>query len=319
MDVITMHDSGDDAEPDVRSFSATPSDALARLDVFLAAQMDDHSRAEIQDWIQRGLVRINEVPVVKKNRRVAAGDEISIDVPPPAPNVLIPSPVPLAVIYEDDDVLVIEKPPGVTVHPGTGTGPDTLVHRLVHHLGAQFPLPGHPLRPGIVHRLDCETSGLMVIAKSEVAYLRLVEAFASREVHKTYRALAFGCPAESSGSWRQPVGRHPTIRVKMATVANGKPAHTDWLLVQQFTSSCLLSCTLHSGRTHQIRVHAANAGLPLLGDLTYGFRPNRFKGPPIPRVMLHAAELSFAHPVGRKQYTFHSLDPDDFSSLMEIL
>lgn len=310
---------GDDSEAEVRLFTVNHEDVPARLDVFLALRMNDHSRAEIQDWIQRGLVTINEVPVTKKNRRVAAGEEVSIEVPSPVPHVLIPSPVPLQVIHEDDDVMVIDKPPRVTVHPGTATGPDTLVHRLLHYVGERFSLPGHPLRPGIVHRLDCETSGLMVIAKSDVAYLRLVADFSSRKIHKVYRALALGHPAESSGSWLQPIGRHPTARVKMAVAANGKPAHTDWLLVRQFKSSCLLSCTLHSGRTHQIRVHAANAGLPLLGDSTYGFRANRFDGPPVPRIMLHAAELSFAHPVQQKICTFHSPDPEDFASLMRLL
>ncbi len=309
-----------ESEPDVRSFIVPQPAAGARLDVFLAQSMEDRSRAELQECIQKGLVRVDEVPVTKKNRRLTAGEEVIVELPPPTPTVLLPSPEPLAVIYEDRDILVIDKPPGVTVHPGVATGADTLVHRLIHHLGPGVVLPGHPLRPGIVHRLDRETSGLMVIAKSDTAYLRLVAAFASRTMHKVYRALVFGSPAAESGSWQQPIGRHPTVRVKMAVVANGKPAHTDWRRLQRLgTSASLLQCTLHSGRTHQIRVHSAHAGLPLLGDTTYGFRPSRFTGPPVPRVMLHAAELGFAHPITQHPLTFQSADPDDFSQVLEAL
>lgn len=310
---------GEGAGADVRLIEVPYGASPTRLDVCIAAQMEDHSRAAIQDWIQRGLVTVNGIPVTKKNHRVAAGDEIAVDVPPPLPAVLVPSPVPLDVIYEDDDVLVINKPAGITVHPGSGTGPDTLVHRLLHHVGERVSLPGHPLRPGIVHRLDCETTGIMVMARSDVAYLRLVEAFAGRKVHKVYRALAVGCPALQSGSWQQPIGRHPSIRVKMAAVAGGKPAHTDWRVVRQFASACLLACTLHSGRTHQIRVHAAHAGHPLLGDSTYGFRAARFDGPPVPRVMLHASELSFSHPRKGTTFSFHCPDAADFSDLIARL
>jgi 23S rRNA pseudouridine1911/1915/1917 synthase len=176
---------------------------------------------------------------------------------------------------------------------------------------------GAPERPGIVHRLDKETSGLIVVAKTDKAHHRLAAAFSSRDTHKRYTALVLGVPKKSSGSCREPVGRHPVVRTRMAVQANGRDAHTDWSLERAFkVGASMVSCTIHTGRTHQIRVHMSHAGHPLLGDTSYGFKANRMDAIPVPRVMLHATELHLPHPESGETVEFFAPPPDDFNTLI---
>ena len=225
--------------------------------------------------------------------------------------------IPLEVIFEDADMIAVVKPVGMVTHPGVGTGDDTLVHALLHHTHGDLASIGAPERPGIVHRLDKETSGLIVVAKTDRSYYGLVEQFSERSMRKIYRALVVGSPDEASGTIKQPVGRHPVQRTRMAVVAHGKFAHTDWGVVERFGGQAtLMSCHIHTGRTHQIRVHMQHLGHSLLGDVNYGFKPSKLKGLSVPRVMLHAHTLELSHPVTKKRMELEAPLPQDFKDLM---
>jgi 23S rRNA pseudouridine1911/1915/1917 synthase len=204
------------------------------------------------------------------------------------------------------------------MHPGAGTGDDTLAHFALHHTGGNLSKLGGERRPGIVHRLDKDTSGAVVFAKSDRAYLALTKMFAEREVHKEYLALVRGVPKLRSGSILDPIGRNPVVRVKMAVVqgSRGKPAHTDWSVEEIFGKrATLIRCWLHTGRTHQIRVHLAHLEHPLLGDYVYGWKPGANDGLLIERTMLHAAVLAFPHPADGRELEFRAPPPADFSAL----
>jgi len=200
----------------------------------------------------------------------------------------------------------------MVTHPGSGTGEDTLVHALLHHCGALSGV-GAPDRPGIVHRLDKETSGLIVVAKTDAAHHGLAAAFSGRETYKRYAALVLGLPKRSSGCCAEPIGRHPVVRTRMAVVPSGRSARTDWNLERTFGKrAARLGCVIHTGRTHQIRVHLSHLGHPLLGDDSYGFKPARLPDVAVPRVMLHATELRLPHPSGSKELRLSAPLPGDF-------
>ena len=208
----------------------------------------------------------------------------------------------------------------MVVHPGDGTREDALVHALLHHCDEKLSTVGAPERPGIVHRLDKDTTGVIVVAKTDPVHHALVKQFAERETGKEYLALASDVPREKSGSVTLPIGRHPTIRVKMAVVENGKPAHTDWEIIESFGNlASLIRCRIHTGRTHQIRVHLSSLGHPVVGDETYGFKPARSKIPSPPRVLLHAQKLSFTHPANGELMTVEAPVPEDFSDYLKLL
>jgi 23S rRNA pseudouridine1911/1915/1917 synthase len=205
-------------------------------------------------------------------------------------------------------------------HPGSGTGDDTLVHALLHYCGDELSTVGAPDRPGIVHRLDKETSGLIIVAKTDAAYHKLAAAFSERKTYKRYTALVLGIPKVSKGRIKEPIGRHPVMRTRMAVVPNGKPAHTDWQVEKRFGQmAARMSCVIHTGRTHQIRVHMSELKLPLLGDTTYGFKPSRLKGIKVPRVMLHSTELRIEHPDTGELMTFEAELPEDIITLIAQL
>ena len=241
-------------------------------------------------------------------------EEPSFDAAPTAVDL------PLEVIYEDESIIVVNKAAGMITHPGNGTGDNTLVHALLYHCGENLSSVGAPDRPGIVHRLDKDTSGLIVVAKNDAAHHKLAEAFSERKTFKRYTALVFGIPKTSRGTIKEPIGRHPVMRTRMAVVHSGKPAHTDWHVEARYGQRATrMSCVIHSGRTHQIRVHMSELRFPLLGDTTYGFKPGRLKDIEIPRVMLHSTELRIQHPERDEWMTFEAPLPADFEAVMAQL
>jgi 23S rRNA pseudouridine1911/1915/1917 synthase len=293
-----------------------PEAAGERADKALALHFRELSRARLQEAFARGEVRLRGEPIAK-SRRVAAGDVLEIVLPEPPATTVEAVSGKLVVLYEDDDLLVLDKGSGLIVHPGGGTGDDTLVHFALHLTGGKLSRLGGARRPGIVHRLDKETTGALVLAKSDRAYLALTRLFATRGVAKEYLALVAGVPELRSGSVREPIGRNPAMRVKMAVVPEprGKPAHTDWAVEETFgRRAALVRCWLHTGRTHQIRVHLAHLGHPILGDHTYGGRARPAGAPAAPRVMLHAERLAFPHPADGRPIAVRAPLPADFSA-----
>ena len=288
-----------------------------RADKLIARHFPEVSRAAIQRAIEHGKARRADGQPLQSKQKLFPGDVLLIDLSPvPAPS-LRPVELPLDVLHEDEHLVVVNKPSGMVVHPGDGTGDDTLVHALLHHCGDNLSSIGAPARPGIVHRLDKETSGVIVVAKSDAAHHGLATQFAQRETGKEYLALVVGVPREKSGSVKLPIGRHSTIRVKMTVSEKGKSAHTDWKILETYGNSfALLRCVIHTGRTHQIRVHLAHLGYPVAGDETYGYKSARHDAPPAPRALLHAEKLSFTHPVSRNCLCLEAPRPEDFSSYL---
>ena len=291
-----------------------------RADKLFAAKFEDLSRARLQRAFDAGQVTF-EGEVIQKRFKVtrpgllrAALEETHFDAPPR------PVDLPLDVIYEDQAIIVVNKAAGMITHPGSGTGEDTLVHALLHHCDGRLSGVGAPERPGIVHRLDKETSGLILVAKTDQAHHKLALAFNQRATFKRYTALVLGRPKKSSGSIWDPIGRHPVVRTRMAVRRDGREAHTDYDQIHVFGQKASeLSCVIHTGRTHQIRVHLSHLGHPLLGDVTYGFKDNQLPGIHIPRVMLHATELKLAHPVTGQPLQCQAEPPEDFNQAAQAL
>ena len=289
-----------------RTFQIQPPDAGARLDRHLAAQAPDLSRSRIQDLIATGHVTLNGHPA-KASTKLRAGDAIVLTEPPPRSVGTQPEAIALDVLYEDADLIVLNKPPGMVVHPAAGNWQGTLVNALLHHCGALSSIGGEQ-RPGIVHRLDKDTSGCIVAAKNDAAHRSLTAQFSGREVEKIYLALAAGAFPMKSGVIEGAIARHSIHRKKMAVVegARGRAARTSWRVLSVLPAGTLVECTLHTGRTHQIRVHLQHLGHPLLGDETYGKRAG------FPRQMLHAWKLGFTHPRTGERMSFVSPIPADF-------
>ena len=268
-----------------------------RLDLYLADRLKDESltRSRLQQLIRDGLVLVNGMRQ-KAGYLVQAGDTCVVVLPPPTPLALIAAPVAFVCLYEDEDLLVLAKPPGVVVHPACGHEGGTLVHGLLHHCQSLSGINGE-LRPGIVHRLDKDTSGVMVVAKSDVAHHGLVEQFKGREVKKIYQAIVQGIPAAKTGRIDLPIGRHPVRRKKMAVREDGREAVTNWRVLEEFFQGfALLEIRLETGRTHQIRVHMAALGHPVAGDAVYGRKSSLLPQMAISRQCLHAHTLAFSHP-----------------------
>jgi len=285
-------------------FEVEPPNSGARLDHFLASNVPGLSRSRLQDLIKQGHVKLNGVKA-KPGARLRAGDSIVLREPPPVAAIAEAEDIALRVLFEDEELIVIDKPPGLVVHPAAGHQAGTLVNALLHHCPTLSGIGGEQ-RPGIVHRLDKETSGCLVAAKSDSAHQALARQFAGREVTKIYLALAAGRFARRTGIIEAPVGRHPAQRKKMAIVVRGRPARTDYRVLAEIEGGALVECILHTGRTHQIRVHLKHLGHPVLGDAVYGRRGV------YPRQMLHAWRLGFAHPRTGERLTFESPLPDDF-------
>ena len=304
----------DDGEVEPVVWTADEAGSGERLDRLLAERVcAGVSRSRIQQWIRDGRVLVNGA-VVKPNYRVAAGDAIEIAPPPPEPTDIRPEPIPLDVVYEDEDVVVVDKPRGLVVHPAPGHMSGTLVNALVYHC-KDLAGVGDALRPGLVHRLDKDTSGLLVVAKNDRAYASLVAQWKARTIARRYVALVEGVVAHDVGTIDAPVGRDPRDRLRFAVTKGGKPAVTHFRVAERFRAHTMLELRLETGRTHQIRVHLKYIGHPVVGDPLYG-RPGRW---PIAGQALHAAELGFDHPRDGRRMTFVAPLPDDMRRLVEAM
>ena len=312
-----------DAAPDSQlSAMVEPDMDGQRLDQALAQLFPDYSRSRLQQWVKAGRVSRNGEPVRNKDK-VQAGDWILLDAEEEPVTTAVAQAIPLTIVFEDEDILVINKPAGLVVHPAAGNPDGTLQNALLHHAPALDRLP----RAGIVHRLDKDTSGLLVVAKSLKAHKYLIEQLQAREIEREYRTIVQGVPI-AGGSVDAPIGRHPTQRTKMAVVVNGKPAQTDYRVLERFRQHSLLAVKLHSGRTHQIRVHMAYIHFPVLGDPVYGGRLRIPAGSSpafidalrqFKRQALHACRLALAHPVTGDWLEWEAPMPDDMLALIDAL
>jgi 23S rRNA pseudouridine1911/1915/1917 synthase len=293
-----------------------------RADKALATAFPEHSRVAFQRSFEAGLVSMRGKPIGQK-AKVHPGDEIEFSFPDVVASELRAVRIRLDVLFEDKSLLAINKPAGMVVHPGAGTREDTLVHALLAHCKGSLSGIGGVERPGIVHRLDRETSGVIIVAKNDTAHRELARQFAARTVIKEYSALVVGVPRLMSGTIKKAIGRNVRQRHKMAVVEEqlgGRASWTDWTLVEKYGDlAALVLCTLHTGRTHQIRVHMSAIGHPLLGDTAYGWKVNtRMKLLP-ERVMLHSGRLSLLHPVTGKTLDLRAPLPADFKAQIKAL
>jgi 23S rRNA pseudouridine1911/1915/1917 synthase len=308
-------------------FTVAPEEEGFRLDLFLTKKEPGLSRAQIQRAVAEGRVLVNSRPI-KAGRRVKAADAVAIRIPEAKPSGVTPEAIPLTILYEDPSLLVIDKPAGMVVHPATGHPGGTLVNALLHHCRDLSGIGG-VLRPGIVHRLDKGTSGLLVVAKSDAAHWGLAGQFKRREVKKTYLALVYGNPQTDGGRIEAAVGRHPTDRKKMSTKSRrGRPAVTLWRVRERFGVAALLEIDIETGRTHQIRVHLTQIGHQVVGDLVYGGAGRlrsventalRARMKALDRQALHAYRLSFTHPVTGEVLRFSAPLPEEIASLCTFL
>jgi len=291
--------------PDIRRSVVDEDGHGQRLDKWLVSLAPEFSRSHLQGLIESGDVWLDGVVAKQASRKIRCGQEVVLTLRPTAEALAFrPENLPLAIVYEDAHLMVVDKPAGLVVHPAAGNWSGTLLNGLLaHHAGAQ-----HLPRAGIVHRLDKDTSGLMVVGKTLPAVTALVQAIASRVVGRRYLAVAHGRLAEAAVRIDAPVGRHPTSRLRMAVVSDGKAARTDVTRVGFRDGLTAVRCRLHTGRTHQIRVHLAHRGHPLLGDVLYGGKV----GQGIERQALHAAALSLAHPITGQSMVWRRQPPDDF-------
>ena len=288
---------------------------MQRLDKAILTTHPDFSRSRIEGLVKAGFVTVNGAVAGKAGMKVSDDDEIVVELPPPVPAIPEPEAIPLDVVYEDDDMLVVNKAPGMVVHPAPGHFTGTLVNALLHHCPNLSGIGG-VARPGIVHRLDQDTSGLIVVAKSQAAMDGLVKAFAShKSIEKTYLTIVHGRPRLDAGRIENLIGRHPVDRKRMAIVErNGKLAITNWKVeVRKIaTSTSLIECRIETGRTHQIRVHMASLGCPVIGDKVYGKGALDKQLDPVPqRQMLHAWKLVLWHPVRNEKMSFEAPIPAD--------
>lgn len=283
-----------------------------RLDRFLAGKEAQVSRSHIQKLIESGCVLVNG-RTAKANAKLREGDAVETEIPFAQELEILPEAILLDILYEDSDVIVINKARGMVVHPAAGAADGTLVNALLHHCEDLSGING-VIRPGIVHRLDKDTSGVMVAAKNDRAHVDLAEQIREKTAQRIYRAIVCGTIAEDRGEIRAPIGRHPTERKKMAVVPGGKEATTLFRVVERFPAHTLVECRLKTGRTHQIRVHMAYIGHPLLGDPKYGRKTLEIAGQ-----ALHSCELSFTHPRTKERMTFAAEMPEDMKAILHAL
>lgn len=290
-----------------------------RADKALAAAFPEHSRTALQRAFDAGRVTLRGA-AIGRDHAVAGGDVLEFSFPDVAPMELKPADIPLDVLFEDKHMLAVNKASGMIVHPGAATGDDTLVHALLAHCADSLSGIGGVERPGIVHRLDKETTGVIVVAKTDKAHRALADQFATRTLKKEYVALVSGVPQLLSGTIDRAIARHPTHRHKMTVGEGGKPAKTSWERVEAFGAiAAMMRCQIFTGRTHQIRVHLKSLGHPILGDALYGWKPDTRVARQPERVMLHAEHLVLAHPVSGKELDLRAPLPPDFLAMVKEL
>lgn len=298
------------------SFLVGSGETGTRLDVLVGRRLG-LTRSFANRLVRKGEVRLSSNQVPKPSLKLAAGTLVEVTIRDIEPLDLEPEPVDFGVIYEDEDILVIDKPPGLVVHPAPGHWTGTLVHGLLYR-DPKIGLINRVLRPGIVHRLDATTSGLLVVARTSKALDRLILSFKSRAVEKRYLALAWGIPRQTDGVIEQPIGRDPANRLRMAIDEEGKPSRTDYRVLATYREGfSLLECNLMTGRTHQIRVHLRYAGHPLVGDTLYA--PRKKSPFPTERVFLHSWRLTIPHPKDGRRLSFHCTLPSDLVKILRDL
>ncbi|MGA2542760.1 MAG: RluA family pseudouridine synthase [Verrucomicrobiota bacterium] len=304
-----------------REITVGQSLPLERLDAFLRTQFPGVSRGTIQRLLAEGHIRVNGRQA-KPSHHPRAGEVVSVSWPAADPPQARPEDMPLDILYEDEDLLALNKPPGLVVHPAAGHAAHTLVNALLHHCAGHLSGIGGVARPGIVHRLDKDTSGCLVVAKNDAAHLHLSGQFAAREVEKTYEAIVCGQWPGPGGEIDAPISRHRQDRKRMAAGA-GRPARTTFRVLEWLRGATRVEVDLHTGRTHQIRVHFQHLGFPLVGDLVYGRRHNarlrQTTGCGAPRQMLHARKLALTHPRTGRRLVFEAPIPADFNVILQLL
>ncbi|APQ75905.1 RluA family pseudouridine synthase [Clostridium botulinum] len=285
-----------------------------RLDLYLSKIFEDKSRSYLQGIIDQGSVLVNNKKK-KRNYKLKVGDNIEVNIPEPKLLQIEPEDIKLDIIYEDKDVIVVNKPQEMVVHPAPGVYSGTLVNALLHHCKDLSGING-VARPGIVHRIDKDTSGILVVAKNDISHNNLAAQFKEHSISRVYMALVEGIIKDEQGTIEAPIGRHPVDRIKMAVVKDGRHAVTHYKVIERFKNHTLVECRLETGRTHQIRVHMSHIMHPLVGDPVYGYKKQRFN---LKGQMLHAKLLGFIHPTTGQYVEFQSELPEYFKKIIKIL
>ena len=299
----------------MRNFLVEMEEAGKRIDAFLASKNEDISRMAIQRMIENGNIKVNDNKT-KASYKVCEGDNVVLEEEVPKETSLKAQDIPIEIIYEDNDIIVVNKPKGMVVHPANGNPDGTLVNSLMAICKDSLSGIGGEIRPGIVHRLDKDTSGILVVAKNDKAHINLSEQIKNHEVKKTYIALVRGIVKENEATINMPIGRSPTDRKKMAVVKNGKEAITHFKVLERYDNYTLLQINIETGRTHQIRVHLAKIGYPIIGDEVYSSGKNEWN---IKGQCLHAKSLDFRHPVTNKEMHLEAELPEYFQNLLKEL
>ena len=284
-----------------------------RLDAFLASSLDGLTRSQATRLIESGEVAVNE-RAVSKSYKLAGGEDIAVTLPEPEPVEAVPQDIPLDVVYEDADVIVVNKPSGMVVHPAPGHPDGTLVNALLYHCAGTLSGVGGALRPGIVHRIDRDTSGLIIAAKNDAAHQYLSAQLADHTLARTYECIVVGALREDRGTVDAPIARHPADRKRMAVVAGGREAVTHWEVIARYPGYTHVRCRLETGRTHQIRVHMAYIGHPILGDTVYGAKK---EVPGLTGQCLHAVGLRFLHPRTHEVVELSCPLPEEFTRMLQ--
>lgn len=304
----------------IKTFTVSSEDAGVRLDQYLA-RCCELTRSSAQKLCDDGNVLRSGKPA-SKNEKLKAGDSVEVTIPDPEPTEALPENIPIEVLYEDGDLLVVNKPKGMVVHPAPGNYNGTLVNALLYHCGDSLSGINGVIRPGIVHRIDKDTSGLLIVAKNDKAHLSLAEQISTHSFLRSYEAVVVGRFRESSGTVHAPIGRHPTDRKKMAIVRDGRDATTHWEVLTQYAGFTHVKCVLETGRTHQIRVHLSSIGHPLFCDPVYGGGHTQLEKQMASQLCgqcLHARTIGFIHPISGKEMFFESELPDYFTALLKKL
>jgi len=301
---------------EILTLQLNKEDAGSRIDAWLASHLEDMTRSAAQRLVEEGSVTVNG-KTVAKNYKLSGSETIEVKLPDPEPVDVVPQNIPLDIVFEDSDVIVVNKPKGLVVHPAPGHPDGTLVNALLYHCGDSLSGIGGELRPGIVHRIDRDTSGLIIAAKNDAAHLALAAQLQDHSLARTYLAVAVGGFREDEGTVDAPIGRHPVDRKKMTIDRkSGREAVTHWSVLERYSGYTLLECRLETGRTHQIRVHMASIGHPLLGDVVYGAKKPY---PGLAGQCLHARKLKFVHPATKEPVEVECPLPDWFGNVLEKL